>query len=643
MSENPNNNEKSMKTILMLSGAAVACVGAFFLFSGKKDDTNKVEEVVKPAVVEQKDSTKPEKEQAIQSPATETKVEESTISSLENSNFKADDLKQSAAIFADKSVITVGEVKQLIDQAPEKFLNEMPFAKIYKLMLLRLINSKILLESAKSSGLDKDPEFIKKVPEIKELILQKHILDREVAKLLTDDVLKSKYQELVKELPADEEFELSHVLCKTQEDAEKVLKELQASTANIETRFAQAVLQHSVDPSTKSKQGLIGWLRKEVMKNELIAQTKPGNLVPKVVKLFDQGYSVFYVKSKRPAQPPTFEQAKDELKTILNPQFAIPFVDKLRKDSGVKLTGLDAQPLALPEMPPMPKLGTNPKDMPKMPEPKDFSAVNEKALSENMVVAEFKDGAKITLQQVRDNVGSLPAELQNEPFHKLFMPVLLRLVDTTLLTQKAKAEKVEESEEFKKKLDDAEKMTLQNLFMQKKLETAITQPMLREIYNEVSVMFPKDDMEINLRHILVKTKEEAMDIIKEVKKGGATRFNELVKEKSLDEQSKEKNGEIGYLPQSELSPELATVVKKAPKATMLPEPIQLGQDGYSVIRVEDKRRREVPSFDKVLPQLMKIAQQRESAKFIKKLIEDSNIQIFDIKGSKITTESFLQK
>jgi len=147
-------------------------------------------------------------------------------------------------------------------------------------------------------------------------------------------------------------------------------------------------------------------------------------------------------------------------------------------------------------------------------------------------------------------------------------------------------------------------------------------------------MAPKDDMEVSIRHIMVKTEEEAKAIIKELKKsGGADKFSDMVASKSIDASTKDKKGEIGYLPKKNLPADLADILFKVPKASMLPEPVKLGDRGFSVIRVEDKREMKPQTIEQLAPRLTQILMQRESAKIVMKLREDSKVELRDIKGN----------
>lgn len=603
----------TMKMTLMLSGVAVACVGAYLYFSSKGDKAS----TDKPAVAV---------EQVVDSKASDAVSEE---------------LKGTAAVFPDKTKITYADVKVALDDMPDELENKTSLAQARKMMLVKLVNEKVINDAALKAGVDKDAEFLSRLEKMKETLLHKQVLDAEVDKVLTEAELKEKYKEAEVAEAKEQEYELAHIAFKTEAEAAKVLAELKAVSGNVESRFEAAVKAHSIDAGTKGKGGVLQWVKARQLKGSPVETTAVGSLVPQVMKVVDNAFSIILVKKSRPGQLPPYGKFKDELKKALSLAYTTKVLTKLREDSGVKLTGLDNQPLEIPKAPEIPKIGTDPNDMPKMPEPKDFSAVNEKALDDNMVVAVFKTGEKITLKNVRENMDLVPAQLREEPFHRLFMLILMRLVDIKILNDEAKVRNIASSKDFTKKVAEASKNAMQNYYMQKQLEGRIDQTMLRQIYQEVIGLLPKEDMEISLRHILVKTKEEANELIKEIKVGGVDKFNELVKTKSLDSETKDKGGDIGYLPKSKMPADLGNIFSKAPKATLLPEPVKMGEFGYSVMRVEDKRRAEPPSFEKLVPELKKVASQRELGNYMKKLIADSGVKFFDTKGEPLDMDQII--
>lgn len=625
-----SNDSNQNKMILLMAGVAAVCAGGYFMFSSKKTD-----------------HAEPAKQAAQESAAKDEKADTSASNDALKDSGTVDqktaeqDLRKPAAVFADKTSVSVSEVLDLINQLPSQDLDRVPQNKLYQIMLLRLINRKLILDEARKVGLDKTETYLSKLPELKDTLLQKIVLEDELKKVMTPAEMEALYKAAIAAMPKEEEVELSHVMVKTKEEAEKILKDLKAAGSKVGEKFKEAVVQHSIDAQTKVKDGAIGWAPKSAQK-DLLGDVKANSIVDKVVQLNNQGYSVLFVKGVRPAQPPSLDVLESELRRLTSMFYAMEVIEGLRKEAGLTLTGLDGKDLALPEMPKMTvKQKLTIDTPPKMPESADFSSIDDKKLDDSMVVAAFKNGKKITLKDVRESAEKNPPEmLRGQPFGKVFMPILLRLVDFEILKEKAADRKIAQASEFTKKYDDMSKGALQEMYLEQEVDAKISQSILKDLYKK-AIASRKEDMEVNVRHILVKTKEEAEELIKEIKKGGVSKFDELVKEKSIDAQTKDKKGDIGYLPKSRLQPEVASELFKAPKATLVPVPIQMGNAGYSIMRVEDKRVAQPPAFEAVQPQLIKAAAQQERQKFIKKLLTDAKIELHDIKGRELSMKTLI--
>jgi len=123
------------------------------------------------------------------------------------------------------------------------------------------------------------------------------------------------------------------------------------------------------------------------------------------------------------------------------------------------------------------------------------------------------------------------------------------------------------------------------------------------------------DKEYKVRHILVKTEDQAKEIISELQKGA--KFDELAKARSEDPGSKEKGGDLDWNAPANFVKPFGDAMKATPKGKFTPQPVQT-QFGWHVIEVDDVRDAKVPSFEEVKPQL----QQRLQAQWLDKYFKD---------------------
>ncbi len=538
------------------------------------------------------------------------------------------------AEFSDGSKILLGQVLENRSRLPAQYKN-VPIEKIYEVLLNRLVDLKLVLDAAVKLGLDKDPEILKRITDAQEAIMQKSYLDKEIAKLITDAILQEKYNEVLKMLPKGEmEIRLSHILVKTKEEALTVLKDIKSGK-----KFEDLVKEKSIDTQTKENGGDLGFVRKGDLPkatSEIVFKAAKGSIVNDVMSVGELGFSIFRVDDKRAVEPPKFEEVKEDITKAIAPEYAVKVIEALRKEYNIKKFGLDGKPL--PEKTAEEKKAEAEKEKEGAKDEK--SGIDITKLDDKMVVAELPNDQKITLGEIKESMKSLPPQLREAPIEKIYEALLNRKIDMQLLSLIVRKEGIDKDPTVLKKLDDARDALIQKAYLDGEVAKLITPEILKSKYQEFLNMLPKDEMEVRLRHILVKTKREADEVLKSLKSG--IKFDDLVKSKSIDEQTKETNGELGYVRKSELPKEFGDLVFKAAKATLLPEPINLGEMGYSIVRVEDKRVVQPPQLEEVKVELIKIISAEQAVKVLEKLRKEASVKKFDAEG-KVLIEKTLEE
>jgi hypothetical protein len=236
---------------------------------------------------------------------------------------------------------------------------------------------------------------------------------------------------------------------------------------------------------------------------KVVFEAKAGAVLPQAIDMGPNGFSVVLVGEKRPVEAPKFEQVKAELSKALMAKYAVEVISKIKKQAGVEVTGLDGKPIVekTPE-----QMKEDAEKGVKKPE------VDLSKLDETMVIAKFKDGHTVTLKDVKEAVKTLPPQLKAAPFGEIFEPLALRLVDMKLILDAAKASGLEKEKTTVKKLEDVRSATLHKAFLDKKVVELVNDAMLKTKYQELMKLLPKNQMEVRLRHVMVKTKEEAEEV-----------------------------------------------------------------------------------------------------------------------------------
>jgi len=149
----------------------------------------------------------------------------------------------------------------------------------------------------------------------------------------------------------------------------------------------------------------------------------------------------------------------------------------------------------------------------------------------------------------------------------------------------------------------------------------LTDADLKKTYEEVKKQY--DPNEIKVCHILVKTEQEAKDIIKSLNAGGD--FAAIAKEKSLDQGTAAQGGEIPFTNIRRIAiPGFAETAMALNKGSLLPVPFHSAL-GYHVIQLQDKREVPLPSFDALKPQIQNLAAQRQAQQYMADLMRNAKI------------------
>ncbi|HLX26926.1 MAG TPA: peptidylprolyl isomerase [Casimicrobiaceae bacterium] len=168
-----------------------------------------------------------------------------------------------------------------------------------------------------------------------------------------------------------------------------------------------------------------------------------------------------------------------------------------------------------------------------------------------------------------------------------------------LLSGEAKKEGLDKTPDVKTQIDVNSQNVLANAYITDWIKkNPVPDADLHKEYDRIKSQI--GDKEYKVRHILVKTEDEAKEIITELQKGA--KFDELAKARSEDPGSKEKGGDLDWNAPANFVKPFGDAMKATPKGKFTPQPIQT-QFGWHVIEVDDIRDAKVPTFEEVKGQL----------------------------------------
>lgn len=173
--------------------------------------------------------------------------------------------------------------------------------------------------------------------------------------------------------------------------------------------------------------------------------------------------------------------------------------------------------------------------------------------------------------------------------------LLEELVAQELFYLEGKEAKVDESDEFKKMVKDAEEKLLKTHMIAKfMMNISIPDEEVKEFYEQNPSQFIAPDS-IRAFHILIPSEQQAIDIIAEIKNGKS--FEEAAKEFSVCP-SNEKGGDLGYFSKGKMVPEFETAAFALSIDEMTEVPVK-SQFGYHIIKLIDRKESQTIPFDVV--------------------------------------------
>jgi peptidyl-prolyl cis-trans isomerase C len=219
---------------------------------------------------------------------------------------------------------------------------KMPLAQIYPMLLERMIDGMLVTEAGRAEHLDQNPEVQRRLKLLEDRLIQQAYIEQTLKDAETEDKLKAGYQKLIQQKPAQEQVHARHILVKTEAEAASIIDQL-----NKGADFATLAKKYSTDPGAASG-GDLGYFGRNDMVPAFAAAAfalQPGQYTKTPVKT-EFGWHVILVEDRRTKQPPTFEEAREEVGHMLSREIVEAKLKQLRGAAKVEAFGLDGKPLA---------------------------------------------------------------------------------------------------------------------------------------------------------------------------------------------------------------------------------------------------------------------------------------------------------
>lgn len=256
---------------------------------------------------------------------------------------------------------------------------------------------------------------------------------------------------------------------------------------------------------------------------------------------------------------------------------------------------------------------------------KPAAAAQSAAASEDPAkVLATVNGKDITVGEVDQAAGDLDPQFARLPAEQRRLAALAALIDIKAMSGEAVKEKLDQSDDFKSRMEFLRERALHNEYFKDQVVDKISDADVRARYDKEIAAIPPQT-EVRARHILVKTKEEAEAIIKKLE--GGAKFEDLAKESSTDGTAAN-GGDLGYFGEGQMVPEFEKAAFALKPGEYTKEPVQ-SQFGFHVIQLEDRRTKQPPAFDQVSDQIRSIIMRERYVEAVKKLRDGLKIEYKD--------------
>lgn len=212
----------------------------------------------------------------------------------------------------DGRAITLGDVKDMIARLPPT-VAALPFTDLFPGVLDKLVRQEALVILAQRQALDEDPEIRRKVKAADDQVLTNEVLQHEVSKNITEQMLLDRYAKDYANKPGPEEVHARGIMVASEEEAMDIIDQLRKGAD-----FAELAKKFSKD-TTAPIGGDFGWQRIDGLNAEVgsvVFALAPGQTTAYPIHSVG-GFFVLRVEDRRKDPTPTFPEVRSRIMQTL--------------------------------------------------------------------------------------------------------------------------------------------------------------------------------------------------------------------------------------------------------------------------------------------------------------------------------------
>ena len=197
------------------------------------------------------------------------------------------------------------------------------------------------------------------------------------------------------------------------------------------------------------------------------------------------------------------------------------------------------------------------------------------------------------------------------------------LIQPTVLLQEANKAKIANKPDVKRAIENSrDQILIQGLAQDWAQKNPVSEADLKKAYDQDKAAY--GDTEYQVRHILVKTEDQAKNLISRLNKGAD--FGKLAQEFSEDTGNKGQGGLLGWVVPRSFVPAFGASFTALKPGEIAQSPIRT-QFGFHVVKLEAKRKAELyPSYESQKPVIRNALANQKVQMHFQDLIKKANVQ-----------------
>ncbi len=250
----------------------------------------------------------------------------------------------------------------------------------------------------------------------------------------------------------------------------------------------------------------------------------------------------------------------------------------------------------------------------------DTSAIKQR----EGAIAKIVNGSKIYESDVELEAVAQGLIAPGDPFgpqHSAYQSVLDQVIEQRLMAQEAERLGLPEEPMAMRRLAAARERILANLLIEHLVAQNITEARIDEMYAEQVALQQLDD-QVSIAHILMGSEAEARALYDEIQSGAS--FDSLVFAHTLDEETRLKNGDMGFVAPNKLPEPFGTVIANTSEGEVS-EPFQ-SKDGWHILLVRERRSRAPKTKEEMRPEIVTFLTLTEISNILGRLRAEASFQ-----------------